>query len=116
MIKTDALGNIASDLIGVLDNRYAANIQNIIRQMQRNEKEAFNLINQHTIIIKQTAKLVKQNNICHFPALTNDHLKSIKPEAEFLTINIPILLSNESMNAMQVNEKCINMRRTTCFT
>ena len=30
--------------------------------MQRNEKEAFNLINQHTIIIKQTAKLVKQNN------------------------------------------------------
>ena len=30
--------------------------------MQRNEKEAFNLINQHTIIIKQTATLVKQNN------------------------------------------------------
>ena len=30
--------------------------------MQRNEKEAFNLINQHTIIIKQTAKLVKKNN------------------------------------------------------
>ena len=56
----DALGNIASDLMAFLDNRYAADIQNIIRQMQWNEKEAFNIINQHTIIINQTANLLNR--------------------------------------------------------
>ena len=50
----DVLGNIASDMIGILDNRYAAHIENI-RHMPRNEKEELNLINQHTTIIEQTA-------------------------------------------------------------
>lgn len=57
----DVIGNIAADFFGVLDSRYAVKIEETFRTLKSNQNNNINLIKQHTSILEQTAKILKEN-------------------------------------------------------
>ena len=58
----DIIGNVASDFFGLLDGRYSARIESVLKTVKENQNHNLDLIKHHTTIIDQTLKIVKDND------------------------------------------------------
>ena len=58
----DIIGNVASDFFGLLDGRYSARIESVLKTVKKNQNHNLDLIKHITTIIDQTFKIVKDND------------------------------------------------------